>query len=74
VTLALVGAGLGVALVPAAVLAAVDAARGGATVHRLRGPEPRREVCLVHRREPAPLVREFVILLEKSAALVGAAA
>jgi DNA-binding transcriptional LysR family regulator len=64
VTLALVAAGLGVALVPASLLA--DPARG-LRVHRLRDAAPAREVCLVHRRQPSPLVREFVTLLRDAA-------
>lgn len=72
VTLALVGAGLGVALVPASMLGDVDRSR--VSIHRLRGRTPVREVSIVHRRHPPALVRELVSLLLASADDVSRAA
>ncbi|WP_028937545.1 LysR family transcriptional regulator [Pseudonocardia spinosispora] len=72
VTLALVGAGLGVALVPASMLGDVDLRR--VSIHRLRGRTPVREVSIVHRRRPPALVQELVSLLRASADDVSRAA
>jgi DNA-binding transcriptional LysR family regulator len=69
VTLALVGAGLGVALVPASMLSDVDRAR--VRIAGLLGPSPAREISIVHRRRPPVLVGELVGLLRGSAEEVG---
>lgn len=61
VTLALIGAGLGISLVPVSVLADVDCAR--IAVRVLRGIRPAREIYVVHRKRPAALVAELVGLL-----------
>jgi DNA-binding transcriptional LysR family regulator len=61
VTLALLAAGLGIALVPASVLR--QAGVGDCQTHRLRGPRPVREVYVVHRARPLPLVADVVTLL-----------
>ncbi|MDT7728275.1 MAG: hypothetical protein QOI21_4851 [Actinomycetota bacterium] len=63
--LELVGAGLGIALVPQSLLAGVDRAR--LSIRRLRDLEPAREICLVHRRRPPALVRDLITLLRASA-------
>ncbi len=65
VILALVGAGLGIALVPASVLA--DAGRHRVSVHHLSGFAPAREISLVHRRRPSGLVRELTAFLHTAA-------
>jgi len=66
VTLALVAAGLGVALVPQSVLPEADRRR--TTIHRVRAARPSREISLLHRRRPDALTRELVELLQQSAA------
>jgi DNA-binding transcriptional LysR family regulator len=60
VVLALVGVGLGIALVPGSVL---GAAFPNVVVRDLAGIRPAREICLVHRRRPPPLLAELVELL-----------
>jgi DNA-binding transcriptional LysR family regulator len=60
VVLALVGVGLGIALVPASVLG--NAGRH-VVVRELAGIRPVREICLVHRRRPPPLLAELIELL-----------
>jgi DNA-binding transcriptional LysR family regulator len=70
VTLALVGAGLGVALVPASMLSDSDEVSS----HRLRGATPAREICIVHRRRPPALAGELITLLRASAEQVSRAA
>jgi DNA-binding transcriptional LysR family regulator len=69
VILALVGAGLGIALVPRSVLAAADGSR--VAVHDLRGYAPAREIGIVHRRRPTALVRELITVLRSAASAVG---
>lgn len=69
VVLALVGAGLGVALVPGSVLAGADRSR--ITVHALHGLTPARQTCLVHRRRPTALVRELTGYLHTAAETMG---
>ncbi|TDC19308.1 LysR family transcriptional regulator [Streptomyces sp. 8K308] len=69
VILALVGAGLGAALVPEAVLAGADRSR--VSVHALRGPTPAREISIVHRRRPTALVRELTAFLRTAAGDLG---
>jgi DNA-binding transcriptional LysR family regulator len=61
VTLALVAAGLGIALVPASILA-VRRDQKIAT-GRLVGVKAAREIYLVHRKRPTPLVADFISLL-----------
>ena len=60
-TLALVRAGLGIALVPAMVL------RGhpGVRVREWGSARPAREICVVHRGRPTPLVTELVTLIRQ---------
>jgi DNA-binding transcriptional LysR family regulator len=65
VTLALLAVGLGIALVPASVLR--QAGVPSAQTHRLRGEQPAREVYVVHRVKPMPLVAEVVALLRRTA-------
>ncbi|MFF8648370.1 LysR substrate-binding domain-containing protein [Streptomyces griseoluteus] len=65
VILALVGAGLGVALVPGSMLAGADRSR--VSVHGLRGLTPAREISIVHRRRPTELVRELTAFLRTAA-------
>jgi len=65
VVLALIGVGLGIALVPATVLGGIDRQR--LAVRELRGIGPVREICLVHRRRPHALLAELVILLHDAA-------
>ncbi|MER5752984.1 LysR family transcriptional regulator [Streptomyces sp. NPDC002088] len=65
VILALVGAGLGVALVPESMLAA--AGRPEVSVHSPRGLTPAREISTVHRRRPTALVRELTTILHAAA-------
>ncbi|MYQ46893.1 LysR family transcriptional regulator [Streptomyces sp. SID4985] len=65
VILALVGAGLGIALVPASVLAGADLSR--VAVRELRGLTPAREIAVVHRRRPTVLVRELTEYLRTAA-------
>ncbi|MEV5322211.1 LysR substrate-binding domain-containing protein [Streptomyces sp. NPDC052687] len=69
VILALVGAGLGSALVPESMLAGADRSR--IRVHRLRGPGPAREISVVHRRRPTALVRELIAFLHAAADALG---
>lgn len=69
VTLALLGVGLGIALVPASVLARTGRSR--LAVRAVRTPEPAREIFVVHRARPFPLVAEMVMLLHRSAAAIG---
>ena len=65
VILALVGAGLGIALIPASVLAGAD--RSHVSVHDLHGPSPAREISILHRRRPPELVRELTAYLHTAA-------
>jgi DNA-binding transcriptional LysR family regulator len=65
VTIALLAVGLGIALVPAGVLRQADV-RPSQT-HHLLGSRPAREVYVVHRVKPLPLVAEVVTLLRRSA-------
>ncbi|WP_067480264.1 LysR family transcriptional regulator [Actinomadura hibisca] len=65
VILALVGAGLGVALVPESMIGSAD--RSGISVHGLRGTAPAREICIVQRRRPTALAREFAAFLHTAA-------
>ncbi|MFI6515690.1 LysR substrate-binding domain-containing protein [Spirillospora sp. NPDC050679] len=65
VILALVGAGLGAALVPGSMIAGADRSR--ISIHGLRGLAPAREVCIVHRRRPTELVRELTAFLHTAA-------
>lgn len=60
-TLALIGAGLGIALVPASILDNADLTH--LAVRELHGVRPIREVCAVHRKRPPKLVGELVALL-----------
>ncbi|QIJ66272.1 LysR family transcriptional regulator [Streptomyces sp. JB150] len=69
VILALVGAGLGSALVPESMLTGADRPR--VRVHRLRGPGPAREISVVHRRRPTALVRELIAFLHAAADALG---
>lgn len=61
VILALVGAGLGIALVPQSVLA--GGAHPGLAVHHLRDLASARAVSILHRRRPPALVRELTAYL-----------
>lgn len=70
-TLALVGVGLGVALVPASVLHA--ARPPGVTVCGLVGIRPAREICIVHRRRPSALLSQLITLISDAAVGVAAA-
>ncbi|MGW4441821.1 LysR family transcriptional regulator [Streptomyces sp. NPDC004682] len=65
VILALVAAGLGIALVPESVLADTDRSR--VAVCELRGLAPVRETAVVHRRRPTVLVRELTAFLRTAA-------
>jgi molybdate transport repressor ModE-like protein len=65
VILALVGAGLGIALVPESVLAAADRRRVSPLA--LHGPTPARRISIIHRRRPTALVREMTAYLRESA-------
>jgi DNA-binding transcriptional LysR family regulator len=65
VTLALVAAGLGIALVPASMLTDIDHSR--ITIHHLQGIPPAREISIVHRKNPPALVQELVTLLRTTA-------
>jgi len=65
-TLALVGAGLGVALVPAGSMA--EAPPHPVAVRDLAGADPAREICVVHRRRPAALLRTLIDLVAQAAA------
>lgn len=65
VILALVGAGLGVAVVPESMLAGADRSR--VSVHNLHGLTPAREISIVHRRRPTALVRELTAFLRTAA-------
>jgi molybdate transport repressor ModE-like protein len=62
--LELVGAGLGIALVPRSLLAGVNRSR--VSIHALSDASPAREICLVHRRRPPALVRDLITLLRTS--------
>src|SRR4051794_24108078 len=62
-TLALVRAGLGIALVPAMVLREPP----GLRVREWGSARPAREVCVVPRRRPTPLVTELVTLIRQAA-------
>lgn len=64
VILALVGAGLGIALVPQSVLA--GAAHPRLAVRRLRDLAPAREISILHRRRPPALVRELTAFLHRA--------
>ncbi|TXS05013.1 LysR family transcriptional regulator [Streptomyces sp. col6] len=66
VILALVGAGLGIALVPGSLLAGADRSR--VSVRTLRGPAPAREISIVQRRRPTALALELTAFLHTSAA------
>jgi molybdate transport repressor ModE-like protein len=61
VTLALIEAGLGISLVPASVLR--HATRRGLAIRPLAEPAPAREIYLVHRKRPAPLVTDMITIL-----------
>ncbi|WP_433520464.1 LysR family transcriptional regulator [Nocardia pseudovaccinii] len=65
VILALVGAGLGIALVPASILGGAD--HSHVSVHDLRGHAPAREISMVHRRRPTALVHELATVLHTAA-------
>lgn len=65
VTLALLAVGLGIAVVPASVLRRAGVPRHQA--RRIRGQRPAREVYVVHRVKPMPLVAEVVALLHRTA-------
>ena len=74
-TLALVGVGLGVALVPASVINHVRPA--GVVVHDLAvrdraGRRPAREICIVHRRRPSALLQQLITLIGEAAARTAA--
>ncbi|WP_159850796.1 LysR family transcriptional regulator [Nocardia sp. CY41] len=69
VIMALVGAGLGIALVPASILAGAD--RSHVSVHHLQGPAPAREISIVHGRRPTGLVRELAAFLHTAASTAG---
>ncbi|MGW3727250.1 LysR substrate-binding domain-containing protein [Streptomyces sp. NPDC000851] len=69
VILALVGAGLGVALVPESMFAGADRSR--VSVHSLRGLTPAREISIVHRRRPTALARELTAFLRTAAGALG---
>ncbi|MFI6254378.1 LysR family transcriptional regulator [Streptomyces sp. NPDC051016] len=68
VILALIGAGLGIALVPESVLADVD--RRQVAVRNLRGHAPAREISLVYRRRPTALTGELTAFLHTAASTV----
>ncbi len=73
-TLALVGVGLGVALVPASVINHVRPA--GVVVRDLAvgdhaGRRPAREICIVHRRRPAALLQQLITLIGEAAIRIG---
>ncbi|MEU9079308.1 LysR substrate-binding domain-containing protein [Kitasatospora sp. NPDC048538] len=63
--LALITAGLGVALVPSSVLTRTDRSR--LALHRLAGCAPAREISIVHQRRPTTLVRELIAFLHTAA-------
>jgi len=69
-TLALVRDGLGVALVPASVLAGspVD----GVAVRDVAGTPPVREICAVHRRRPPPPAQRLIDLVQQAAVRLAA--
>ena len=67
-TLALVGVGLGVSLVPASVLSTTQPP--GVVSRRLADVEPAREICIVHRRRPSPLLTQLITLIGRTAAEV----
>jgi DNA-binding transcriptional LysR family regulator len=74
-TLALVGVGLGVALVPSSVISHVRPA--GVVVRDLAvrdraGRPPAREICLVHRRRPSALLQQLITLIGDAAARTAA--
>jgi DNA-binding transcriptional LysR family regulator len=62
VALALIEAGLGIALVPASVLAHGD--RTGFAIQDLHGPAPARDIYVVHRTRQGPLVSEMITRLQ----------
>ncbi|HTJ71757.1 MAG TPA: LysR substrate-binding domain-containing protein [Actinospica sp.] len=66
VILALIAAGLGIALVPESVLAAADRRR--VVPRALHGPTPARRISIIHRRRPTALVREMTSFLQEAAA------
>jgi DNA-binding transcriptional LysR family regulator len=68
-TVALVGVGLGVALVPASVL--TQERFSGVVVRDLAGPQPAREICIVHRPRPSALVRQLIALISAAGADLG---
>lgn len=65
VIMALVAAGLGIALIPESVLA--SAAGRWLPIRTLRGLTPSREISIVHRRRPARLVQELTAFLHAAA-------
>lgn len=69
VTLALVGSGLGIAIVPQSVIA--DTERRDVAMHAMRGIRPTREISIVHRRRPTGLVQELTGFLHAAAGRVG---
>jgi DNA-binding transcriptional LysR family regulator len=69
VVLALVGAGLGIALIPESVLAAADRRR--ISVHAVHGPTPARQISIIHRRRPTALVQELTAFLHEAASAAG---
>ncbi len=70
VTLALLTAGLGIALVPASVLTAANT--HGLAVRALAGASPARQIHLVHRRRPTALAAAMAGLLHRVAGAVAA--
>ncbi|HEX3791212.1 MAG TPA: LysR family transcriptional regulator [Pseudonocardiaceae bacterium] len=68
VSLSLVAAGLGVALVPWSMLRGQDRSRF--LVRGIAGARPAREIYLVHRQRPAPLVLDMVAALTRSATVM----
>jgi DNA-binding transcriptional LysR family regulator len=69
VALALVAVGVGVALVPESMLGRVQSGR--VVVRDVAGVDPVREISVLHRRRPAPLVADMVAALRGSAAALG---
>lgn len=65
VTLSLVAAGLGVALVPMSMLRGPD--RGRFAVRQIAGVDPAREISVLHRKRPSTLVVDMVAELRRSA-------
>ena len=60
-TLALIGAGLGISLVPASVLG--RARHSGLTVRRLSGTDLARDIYRLHRRRPTTLVTGMITVI-----------